>query len=153
MAAGCAGQSAPPLSVASLGSPPAGMARIVVLRKEKGFFGYGDRSFNLKIDDQPMGDLMTGGLVFADRPPGRHQLAADLWDIPGVTHYDIDAARGRTYYLMARLDDNVNGVEASGMMLGLAGRAVATVVSPFGGEKGAISLTPLSEAEARAAMQ
>jgi hypothetical protein len=134
----------------SLGALTPGMGRIVVMRKEKGFVALYDRSFDIKLDGQGMGDLMTGGFVSADRPPGHHQVTAELWDIPGTTKHDVSVAAGHTYYLVAKLDEGVNRVNWVAMVspaATLVGRAVE-----FGGEHGAIGLTALSEPEGKAAL-
>jgi hypothetical protein len=81
---GCATtqNSGPPIaSLASIGSPPAGKARIVVMRPENGFAGWGDRALPLKIDGEPMGELLTGAYASVDRPPGRHQVSGEFWDL------------------------------------------------------------------------
>jgi hypothetical protein len=149
--AGCtAGQSGPALeSLTTMAAPAGGTARIVVLRPENGFFGAGDRSFGIKLDGEAMGDLMTGTFVFADRPAGQHQVAADLWDFPGVSRYDVNAAAGRTYYLVAKLHPGVNDAYAAQIVGGLAGKLIVSSASGIGGDHGAIDLMPMSEADAK----
>ena len=136
------GQRGPELeSLTTMGPPAGGMARIVVMRPEYGFFSLGDggdhsgdRSFGIKLDDQPMGDLMTGTFVWGDRPAGRHQIAADLWDIPGVTRYDLNTAPGRTYYVVAKLNESVNRVYGAQILGGLAGKFIVAGASGLGGD-------------------
>jgi len=150
--AGCAGggQTGPALeSLASMTPPRGGTARIVVMRTENGFMGAGDRSFGIKLDEQPMGDLMTGSFVYRDTPAGPHQIGADLWDIPGVTRYDVNAVAGRTYYVLAKLNENVNAMYGAQIVGGLAGKFIVAGASGMGGNKGAIDLTPVSEADAK----
>jgi Protein of unknown function (DUF2846) len=113
----------------SAGAPPAGQSRIIVMRPEKGFFGFGDRALPVVLDGQPMGDLMTGAYVSADRPAGRHQLSVDLWNLPGVSRHDFNTASGRTYFFAAKVKDRVNGVTAMTAFGGLAGYAVAAAAS------------------------
>jgi hypothetical protein len=63
---GCATQSGPPLSsLATVGGPPKGMARIVVVRPEKGYFGI-DHAFPVKLDGESLGELMTGTFAYLD---------------------------------------------------------------------------------------
>src|SRR6188474_444451 len=83
---GCASSSGPPMSslASGAGAPPAGQSRIIVIRPEKGFFGWGDRALPVALDGQAMGDLLTGNYV-SDRPAGRHQLSVELWDMPGTS--------------------------------------------------------------------
>lgn len=148
---GCATQSGSNLALLSAMSPPtAGTGRIVVIRTEKGFVGFGDQAFSVALDGHGMGELMTGGFVTADRPPGRHQLSAEYWDIPGATRVDVAVAAGRTYYFRAALNSGVHGVYAVATLSGAAGLAARGVA--FGGDHGAVDLTPVSEAEAKSAL-
>ena len=148
---GCATQSGPTMaSLATIAPPPAGKARIIVMRPEKGFFGWGDRALPVKIDGEPMGDLMTGEYVSRDRPPGRHQLSVDLWDLPGVSRHDFNAAPGRTYYFAARVKQKANDIHAATIFGGLVGRTI--VAAATDDNTGAVDLIPISEAEARRAI-
>ena len=148
---GCAaGQSGPALeSLNTMAPPRGGTARVVVMLSENGFMGAGDRSFGIKLDEEPMGDLMTGSFVYRDMPAGRHQIAADLWDIPGVTRYDVNAVAGRTYYVLAKLNENVNAIYGAQIVGGLAGKFIVAGASGMGGGHGAIDLTAMSEADAK----
>ncbi len=128
----------------------AGQARVVVLRPEKGFFQLMDRSFPIKLDGEPMAELMTGAFAASDRPPGRHQLSAELWDVPGVTRHDFDAAAGRTYYFRARLNDDLNKTSVVAVVSPLA--SMVATAATFHGDRGPIDLIPMSEAEAKATM-
>jgi len=148
MLLGCATQTGPGIaSLATVGAPPAGQARIVVMRPEKGFFGWGDRALPVKLDGEAMGDLMTGAYVSLDRPPGRHQLSVDLWDIPGVSRHDFNAAPGRVYYFAARVKKKVNDIVAASALGGLAGYAVAAAAT--NDNTGPVDLIAMSEAEAK----
>jgi hypothetical protein len=148
---GCAGSGGPSLaSLPSLGPPKAGTARIVVLRLEKGFFGIGDRSFPVKLDGEPMGDLMTGTFVYQDRPAGRHQLSAELWDLPGVSRHDFTARPGQTHYFVARLKDKVRDIYAASAVGGLIGLAIASAATDD--NTGNFDLTPIDEAAAKRAI-
>src|SRR5215470_5063961 len=71
-----------------------GMARIVVVRREKGFFGWRDTALPVKIDREPLGEVVTGGFACLDRPAGPRQLSAALFGWPGTTRHDITAAPG-----------------------------------------------------------
>lgn len=53
--------------VQKVGPPPAGQARIVVLR-EQGFAGIVDQGWDVRLDGGPMTDLKTGTYVYVDRP-------------------------------------------------------------------------------------
>jgi hypothetical protein len=150
---GCASSSTPPLAMASLasgGAPPAGQSRIIVIRPEKGFFGWGDRGLPVALDGQPMGEVLTGNYLAADRPPGRHQLTAELWDHPGTSRHDFTTAPGRTYYFAVKPKQKVNDVAMASAIGGLAGMAIAHAATNDG--TGPIELVPLSEADARRAI-
>lgn len=146
---GCATtQSGPPIaSLASIGAPPAGKARIVVMRPENGFFGWGDRALPVKIDGEPMGDLLTGTYASLDRPAGRHRISVDLWDHPGVSQHDFNAASGRTYYFAVRLKQKVNDVHMAAAIGGLAGYVIAAAAT--NDNTGPVDLIPMSDAEAK----
>jgi hypothetical protein len=148
---GCVTQSGPPLaSLATVRGPPKGMARIVVVRLEKGTFQIGDSAFPVKIDGQPLGEVITGTFAYQDCPPGPHQLSAELFGWPGTTRHDFTAAPGRTYFFRAKLDEKVNELKAFSMISPLGG-AVASVAT-FNDRQGPIDLIPISEAEAKQAM-
>jgi hypothetical protein len=131
------------------GAPPAGQSRIIVIRPEKGFFGWGDRALPVALDGQAMGDLLTGNYV-SDRPAGRHQLSVELWDMPGTSRHDFTTAGGRTYYFAAKVKDKVNSLTAGAALGGLAGYAIAAAATNDG--TGPVDLIPLSEAEAQRAI-
>jgi hypothetical protein len=149
---GCATQSGPPLSsLATVGGPPKGMARIVVVRPEKGYkFGWGDRAFPVKLDGEPLGELMTGSFAYLDRPGGSHQLSAEFWDTPGVTRRDFTAVSGRTYYFKASLNEKVDDIRVVSMISPVGGLVAAAATYDDG--HGPIDLTPISEAEAKQAI-
>jgi Protein of unknown function (DUF2846) len=150
--AGCAAQSGPPLSaLATVGGPPKGMARIVVVRPEKGYkFAIGDRDFPVKLDGQPLGELATGTFAYLDRPAGSHQLSAEFWDTPGVTRRDFTAVSGRIYYFRASLHEKVNDIRAVTMISPLGG--VIASAATYDDRQGPINLTPISESEAKQAI-
>jgi hypothetical protein len=146
---GCATQSGgPPIaSLASIGSPPAGKARIVVMRPENGFAGWGDRALPLKIDGEPMGELLTGAYASVDRPPGRHHISGEFWDHPGVSRVDVNAASGRTYYFAIKVKQKVNDLRMVAALGGLAGYAIAAAATDDG--TGPFELIPMSDADAK----
>jgi hypothetical protein len=119
------------------------MARVVVMRSERGFYGWGDRGLPVKVDEQSIGEITTGNCVSSDIAPGKHQFSLDLWDQPGVSRYNLNAEPGRTYFLMAK----VNQINMAGTLFGLVGYGLAAAASNDG--TGPIEITPLSEAEGR----
>jgi hypothetical protein len=153
MLTGCAGQPTGPSFTAltqELGPPRAGQARIVVLRREKGVAGFGDRAIPVKVDGQPVGELLTGGFIYVDRPAGPHQVSADVWDYPGVARQDFTTASGRTYFFATKFNENVDKIAAATVLVGLAGAAVAMAAT--GENRGGVEMVPLSEGAARAAL-
>lgn len=153
MLATCAAQQTGPTPASftqAAGPPKAGNARVVVMRREKGFVGFGDRGVPVKLDEQPLGELMTSTFVSLDVPPGPHQLSSELWDLPGAARHNFNAAAGRTYYFVARVDESVNKIYMASAFGGLIGRAIAT--SATNQDHGGITLTALDEAAARQAM-
>jgi hypothetical protein len=147
---GCATQSGPPLSsLATLGGPPRGMARIVVARREKGYFGI-DHAFPVKLDGEPLGELMTGTFAYLDRPAGPHQLSSELWGSPGVTRHDFTAVSGRTYFFGASVNEKAKDIQVISVISPLGGLVAAAAT--YNDRQGAINLTPISEGEAKQAI-
>lgn len=144
---GCATQSGPPLSsLGTLGAPPKAMARVVVVRPEKGFFGI-DGAFPVKLDGKPLGELKTGTFAYVDRPAGRHQLSAEIMGWPGVTRHDFTAAPGRTYFFRASANAKAKDLQGVSMISPLGGLIGAATT--FNDRQGPIDLTPISEPEAK----
>jgi Protein of unknown function (DUF2846) len=149
--AGCATQSGPPLSsLATVGGPPKGMARVVVLRQEPHSFGPRNRNYPVNLDGEPLGELSAGSFAYLDRPAGRHQLSADLWGWPGVTRLDFTAVPGRTYYFRASLNEKMDDITGFSMISPLGG-AIASVAT-YNDRQGPINLAPISESDARQAI-
>jgi hypothetical protein len=149
--AGCATQGPQLSELATVGGPPKGMARIVVVRPEKGYkFAIGDRAFPIKLDGEPLGELVTGTFAYLDRPAGSHHLAAEFWDTPGVTRRDFTALSGRTYYFRASLNEKMNDVVAVSMISPLGG--LIAEAATYNDRQGPIDLTPISESEAKQAI-
>jgi hypothetical protein len=149
--AGCVTQSGPPLSsLATVGGPPRGMARIVVVRQEQAspVMRYG--GFPVKLDGEPLGEVAVGTFAYLDRPGGSHQLSAEVWGYPGVTHLDFTAVPGRTYFFRASLNEKANGVAAVTMISPIGG--LITAAATYDDHQGPIDLTPISEAEAKQAI-
>jgi hypothetical protein len=152
MLTGCATQSGPPLSsLATMAGPPKGVARVVVVRTEKGYkLAIGDRAFPVKLDGGPLGELATGSFAYLDCPAGPHQLSAEFWDTPGVTRRDFTAVSGRTYYFRVSLNEKVNDLRVVSMISPIGG--VVASAATFDDHQGPIDLTPISEAEAKQAI-
>ena len=74
----------------------------------------------LKLDGSPIGKVIVGTYVYADRPAGRHQLTASETLFPGETKRDITTDSGRTYFFLVRSSERHNSV--TGMTMVRAGR-------------------------------
>jgi uncharacterized protein DUF2846 len=149
--AGCVTQSGPPLSsLATVGGPPKGMARIVVVRQEQTSFVLRNAAFTAKLDGEPLGELAVGTFAYLDRPGGSHQLSAEVWGNPGVTRRDLTAVSGRTYFFRASLNEKMNGLTAVSMISPLGGLVAAAAT--YDDRQGPVDLTPISEAEAKQAI-
>jgi hypothetical protein len=134
--------------VQKVGPPPAGQARIVVLR-EQGFAGIVDQGWDVRLDGGPMTDLKTGTYVYVDRPAGRHQLSATASMFPGVSQYDVAAVSGRTYFFLARPSERaktLNGMSAAG---GIAGLLVASAITSNNSNPGPLDFLPLDDSAAK----
>lgn len=126
------------------------MARIVVVRREKGFFALGDSAFPIKLDGEPLGELATGSFAYLDRPAGPHQLSTDLWGWLGVTRHDFTTVAGRTYFFRASVNEQARNVQAVSYISPLGGLVASAAT--FNDRQGPIDLTPISEAEAKQAI-
>jgi hypothetical protein len=132
-----------------VGPPKAGQARIVVLR-EKGYAGLTDPGWDIQLDGGPLSDLKTGTYVYADRPPGQHQLSATAALFPGVSQRDLSAQSGRTYFFLVRPSERakvLGGMSAAG---GIAGLLVGAAVTSGNSNPGPLDFFPLDGAAARA---
>jgi hypothetical protein len=140
--------SGPPLSSLQItDKPKAGMARVVVLRLEKGFIGFGDREFPINLDGEPMGDLVTGSFLEREVKPGRHEKSGILSDQAGISRYEFDAVAGRTHYVVASLKAKVNQTNAGGALGGITGLVIVGVLTDDGG--GPFDFKAMDEANAR----
>jgi hypothetical protein len=131
-----------------VGPPPAGKARIVVLR-EKGYAGIADQGWDVRLDGGPMTDLKTGTYVYADRPAGRHELSATASMFPGVSQYDFAAVSGRTYFFLTRPSaraKTLNGMSVAG---GVAGLLIASAITSNDSNPGPLDFLPLDDGAAR----
>jgi hypothetical protein len=131
-----------------IGPPKAGHSRIVVLR-EKGYAGLTDPGWDVRLDDGPMTELRTGTYVYADRPPGQHQISATAALFPGISQREISTQSGRTYFFLARPSERskvLGGMSAAG---GVAGLLVGAALTSSNSNPGPLDFFPLEEDQAR----
>jgi hypothetical protein len=144
-------KSGPPLSsLATVGGPPKGMARIVVVRQEQTSYVLRNWNFAVKLDGEPLGDLAIGTFAYLNRPGGSHQLSAEVGGDPGVTRRDFTAVPGQTYFFRASLNEKMNNVAAVSMISPVGGLIAAAAT--YDDRQGPVDLTPISAAEAKQAI-
>ena len=96
-----------------------------------------------------MTELRTGTYVYADRPPGQHQISATAAIFPGVSQRDISTQSGRTYFFLARPSERskvLGGMSAAG---GVAGLLVGAALTSNNSNPGPLDFFPLEEDQAR----
>ena len=106
----------------------------------------------IAIDGSPIGRVIVGSYVYADRPAGRHQLVATEPLFPGETRSEIATAPGRTYYFLVRSSERHDAVTGGAVVAGLAGVLVTTVATADKEGQGPAQLIPLDESVARTAL-
>lgn len=148
--AGCATGGTPLASLATVGGPPRGMARIVVVRPPQTTMVARYAGYQIKLDGEELGDLGADTFAYLDRPAGSHQLSADISGNPGVTRRDFTTAPGRTYYFTATLNAKMNDLAAVSMVSPVG--ALIAAAATYDDRQGPVDLTPTSEAEARTAI-
>jgi Protein of unknown function (DUF2846) len=131
-----------------VGAPRPGQARVVILR-EKGYGGITDAAWEIQLDGAPMNGLRSGTYVYSDRPAGPHQLTATEPAFPGVTHRDITAQAGQTYFFVARPSERKSAILASTAGVGLVGFALSSAMTSGYSNQGPFDLLPLDETAAR----
>ena len=119
--------------------------------REKAYGGIFDEGWNVKIDDVQLGDLKTGTYAYADRPAGHHQLSSEVSMLPGVTHFDITIAPGRTYFFVATPSDRAKAVSAMAAF-GVTGLVITTAATSGARNPGPLDFLPVEETAARAAI-
>src|SRR5437868_3754291 len=85
-----------------VGPPKPGQSRIVVLQEKRNGLSMALCACEMKLDGEPIGKVIVGTYVYADRPAGRHQLVASEALFPGETARDFATVSGRTYYFLIR---------------------------------------------------
>jgi|APIni6443716594_1056825.scaffolds.fasta_scaffold402043_1 hypothetical protein len=132
-----------------VGPPKPGQSRVVVLQKKRDGLSMALCACDVKVDGRPMGKVVVGTYVYADLPPGPHQLVASELLFPGDTKRDFTAAPGRTYFFLVKSSPRRDAVTGMSMVVGLAGAAVAAVATSGGDNLGPGEFVPLDEPSAR----
>jgi uncharacterized protein DUF2846 len=141
------------MSVAQkVGPPRAGQSRVVVFQEKRQGLSMALCACQIAIDGNPIGKVIVGTYVYADRPAGRHQLVATEALFPGETRREITTAPGRTYYFLVRSSERHDAVTGGAVVAGLAGMLVTTVATSDKEGQGPAQLIPLDESTARTAL-
>jgi hypothetical protein len=132
-----------------IGPPKSGRSRIVVLQEKRKGLSMALCACDMKIDGEPIGKVLVGTYVYADRPAGRHQLVASEILFPGETKRDFTTDSGRTYYFLVRSSERHDAVSGGAILGGIVGVVAASVVTSGSENTGPAELHPLDEATAR----
>jgi hypothetical protein len=132
-----------------IGPPKPGQSRIVVLQEKRDGLSPAFCACDVKLDGSPIGKVIAGTYLYADRPAGRHQLMTSEALFPGETKRDITTESGRTHFYLVRSTERHNAVGGMAMVGGLAGAAVAAVATSGSDNPGPADFFPLDERAAR----
>lgn len=135
-----------------VGPPKAGQSRVVVLQEKRQGLSMALCACDMKLDGEPIGKVIVGTYIYADRPAGRHQLVAGELLFPGETKRDFATESGRTYYFLIRSSERHDAVTGGALAGGLIGLAAASVVTSGSQNTGPAELFPLDEPTARATL-
>jgi hypothetical protein len=132
-----------------IGPPKPGQSRIVVLQEKRNGLSMSFCACDMKLDGSPIGKVIVGTYVYADRPAGRHQLVASEALFPGDTTREFTTESGRTHYFLVRSSERHDAVTGVTMVAGLAGALVASAATSGSQNPGPAVLFPLDEKAAR----
>lgn len=132
-----------------VGPPKAGQSRVVVFQEKRQGLSMAFCACDMKLDGEPIGKVIVGSYVYADRPAGRHQLIASEALFPGDTKRDFATESGRTYYFLIRSSQRHDAVAGGGLAGGLLGMAAASVITSGSENTGPAEFFPLDEPTAR----
>jgi len=135
-----------------VGPPRAGQSRIVVFQAKREGLSMALCACQIAVDGNPIGKVLVGTYVYADRPAGRHQLVATEALFPGESKRDITTVAGRTYYFLVRTSERHDAMTGGAVVAGVAGMLVTAVATADKEGQGPAQLIPLDEAAARTAL-
>jgi Protein of unknown function (DUF2846) len=135
-----------------VGPPKSGQSRVVVFQEKRQGLSMALCACDMKLDGEPIGKVIVGTYVYADRPAGRHQLIASESLFPGDTKRDFATESGRTYYFLIRSSQRHDAVMGGGLAAGLIGMAAASAVTAGSENTGPAELFPLDEPTAKATL-
>ena len=132
-----------------MGPPKPGQSRIVVLQQKRDGLSMAFCACDVRLDGSPIGKVIVGTYVYADRPAGRHQLVAGETLFPGETKRDFSTESGRTYFFLVKSSARHDSVTGVTMVAGLAGALVASAATAGSDNPGPAEFVPLDESTAR----
>ena len=135
-----------------VGPPKAGQSRIVVFQEKRQGLSMALCACQIAVDGNPIGRVLVGTYVYADRPAGRHHLAATESLFPGESTRDITTVAGRTYYFLVRTSERHDAMSGGAVIAGVAGVLVTAVATADKEDQGPAQLIPLDEPSARTAL-
>src|SRR5215470_14474987 len=104
-----------------IGPPRAGHARVVLLQDKRNGLSMSFCACEVKLDGAPLGKVLAGKYVYADRPAGRHQLLVSELLFPGDTMREIVMEAGRTHFYLIKSSARHDAATGGAILGGLAG--------------------------------
>lgn len=135
-----------------VGPPKAGQSRVVVFQEKRKGLSIALCACQIAVDGNPVGKVIAGTYVYADRPAGRHQLIVTESLFPGETRREFATVPGRTYYFLLRTSERHDTMTGGAVVGGLAGMLVTAVATSDKEDQGPAQLSPLDEPTARTAL-
>jgi hypothetical protein len=135
-----------------VGPPKAGQSRVVVFQEKRKGLSVALCACQMALDGNPIGRVIVGTYVYADRPAGRHQLVASETLFPGDTKRDFTTVSGRTYYFLIRSSERHDAVTGGTVVFGLAGALVTSAATAGAENQGPAELVLLDEPTAKIAL-
>lgn len=132
-----------------VGPPRAGHSRIVLLQDKRNGLSMAICACEVKLDGAPLGKVVAGKYVYADRPAGRHQLLVTELMFPGDTKREIVMEAGRTHFYLIKSSPRHDATTGGAVLGGLVGLAAVSIATAGEANPGPAELVPLDEATAQ----
>lgn len=132
-----------------VGPPRAGQSRVVLLQDKRNGLSMAICACEVKLDGAPLGKVVAGKYVYADRPAGRHEVLVTELMFPGDTKREIVMESGRTHFYLVKSSPRHDAATGGAILGGLAGLAVVSVATAGEANLGPADLVQLDEVTAR----
>ncbi|HXH47721.1 MAG TPA: DUF2846 domain-containing protein [Bradyrhizobium sp.] len=132
-----------------VGPPRAGHSRVVLLQDKRDGLSMAVCACEVKLDGAPLGKVVPGKYVYADRPAGRHQLLVTELLFPGDTKREIVMEAGRTHFYLVKSSPRHDAATGGAVLGGLVGLAAVSIATAGEANPGPADLVPLDEATAQ----